>query len=539
MAMSAAQTLRAADDEWLARLDSVLERRDQTIADKQRHIDVLRTSYRAAQTKREQLQYCHLLAESYHVFQFDSAYAYADRGLQLAIDIADGNQFVELTLFKAELLAIGGLYAEAEDLISQLGEADISPALRIDFHRTYWYIYSYWASYAAGSEHADYYQALAREHLAALVQLMSADDPDYSYFMGEYHSYVDGDGAKAEACYKKALQQNDPRERVYAQSCFALASRYSIEGDEKRFHTFLIRAAICDAEGCIMENLALQFLAAHLFETDPSNLERAEKYINISMRDAKFYNNRLRILEVSRTLPSIVAAYQSRIAESSKWQRVALVVLAALIVLLAVALFFIFRQNRLLSIRRHDLSESNAQLTATGESLGQLNEKLGQLNRRLMDTNRRREGLAKIYIDMTARYIDKLAKYQTLVRRKIMAGLSNNLLAPTLATKLSESDTQAFLKRFDEAFIDLYPTFVAEFNTLLRPEHAYDTHRRTLPPELRIYALVRLGVKESQEIASLLFYSVQTIYNYRSKMKEKSLNKATFESDVAKLCTVI
>lgn len=529
----------ADDGEWLNRLDSVLEHRSQMIADKQRHIEQIRSQLLAARTAREQLQYCHMLANSYHVFQFDSAHAYVDRGLKLAYQLGDTLQTVELTLLKAELLAIGGLYAESEEVVATIKEEDLDANLRIDYHQTYWYVYSYWASYCSNIAYYDRYQARAQQHLAEMVKLMSPTDARYNYFMGEYHSYVTHDEQQAIAYYNKVLASTDSDTRSYAQSCFALSSKYASAGDTKKFRIYLIRAAICDAKGCIMENLALQFLAVHLFDTEPQHIARAERYINISMVDAKFYNNRLRILEVSRTLPSIVTAYQMHLSESSKWQRVALVVLAALIVLLAAALFFIFRQNRLLSIRRHDLSESNAQLTATSQSLTELNDKLGELNQRLLDTNRRREGLAKIYIDMTARYIDKLAKYQTLVRRKIMAGLSNDLLAPTMATKLSESDTQAFLSRFDKAFLDLYPTFIVEFNQLLRPECAYDTAPQSLLPELRIYALVRLGVKESQEIASLLFYSIQTIYNYRSKMKEKALDKSTFEDAVGSLCTVI
>ena len=157
-----------------------------------------------------------------------------------------------------------------------------------------------------------------------------------------------------------------------------------------------------------------------------------------------------------------------------------------------------------------------------------------------MDTNKRRESLASIYIDLCAKYIEKLGKYQTLVKRKIKANQAQELLQTISSTRISEEDAATFLNRFDKAFLELYPSFVDDFNALLLEDgRIWLKTPNTLTTELRTFALIRLGVKNTADIAGLLFLSTQTIYNCRSVTKNKAINKDTFDEDVQKLCTVI
>ena len=148
--------------------------------------------------------------------------------------------------------------------------------------------------------------------------------------------------------------------------------------------------------------------------------------------------------------------------------------------------------------------------------------------------------MASIYIDLCAKYIDKLGKYQTLVKRKIKANQAQELLQTISSARISEEDAATFLTRFDKAFLDLYPTFVQEFNALLQPDARIQQKTpHTLTTELRTFALIRLGVKNTADIAGLLFLSIQTIYNCRSVIKNKAINKESFDDDVQKLCTII
>jgi TusA-related sulfurtransferase len=180
------------------------------------------------------------------------------------------------------------------------------------------------------------------------------------------------------------------------------------------------------------------------------------------------------------------------------------------------------------------------QLSELNQQQKKLNEQLNMLNERLVGTNKKREGLAKIYIDLCAKYINRLKSQKTLVQRKIKANQVNELLTLITSSKFSEEDAATFLNRFDKAFLDLYPTFIEEFNALLKSGEKIEVKAtNVMTTELRIFALIRLGVSESSEIADLLFYSPQTIYNYRSNTKNRAINRDTFENDVVKLCTVI
>lgn len=296
-----------------------------------------------------------------------------------------------------------------------------------------------------------------------------------------------------------------------------------------------------------MENLALQTLAVYLYQRGEDNIERAEKYINHSMEDAKFYNNRLRILEISRNLPQIMNAYQATMEKQNKNLRYSILFISLLVVALFVTVFFIHRQNRKLTSRRRELAENNQQLTSLNRKLAEssqhqtdLNIQLQELNQLLMDTNKHREGLASIYIDLCAKYIDKLNKYQTLVKRKIKANQAQELLQTISSVRISQEDAATFLNRFDKAFLELYPTFVEEFNALLRNDgQLLQKSPHSLTTELRTFALIRLGVNNTADIAGLLFLSNQTIYNCRSTIKNRAIRKETFDDDVMHLCTVI
>ena len=205
---------------------------------------------------------------------------------------------------------------------------------------------------------------------------------------------------------------------------------------------------------------------------------------------------------------------------------------------LIISLTFIIRQNKLLSKHRRKIAESNRQLTELNDELSLLNSGLKQSNSKMQETNVKREALAKLYIDLCSKYIERLSKYQKLVCRKIKANQVNGLLSTMTSSRLSDEDAATFMHNFDKAFLDQYPTFITEFNSLLQPEHAIKTKNNTLTTELRIFALVRLGVKESSEIANLLFYTPRTIYNYRSMTKNKAINKESFENDVLHLCSM-
>ena len=172
------------------------------------------------------------------------------------------------------------------------------------------------------------------------------------------------------------------------------------------------------------------------------------------------------------------------------------------------------------------------QLHKRRKILADMNQELQHLNKALVNTNHTREEYVSLFMDLCAAYIDKLNKYQDLVKRKVKAKQTDDLLKLVNATKL--------FVNFDTAFLNLYPKFIEEFNALLREgEEIIPKRGEILNTELRIFALIRMGIQDSSRIATLLFYSPQTIYNHRSVVKNKAKMRDSFEKQVEELCAVM
>ena len=526
-------TLMAGNQAILEELDAAIAKRDEFILAKENRIKKLKLQIQEEHDSATILKTLDDLYNEYYVFKFDSAKACADKGLALAVAFKNSHYTTLFTIHRSEILAIGGLYSEARANLEAVDANKLDSNLRFKYHLALFLLYTYWTNYCNDHYYSPLYRAKADSCLIQGFKDINPQDPFYDYYMGEYCVYIKKDSREARKHYYRVLEKASEASRFYAMASNALAGNYLDDGNEEKYVEFLAKAAMSDLKCSTMENMALQSLAVRLFQNGEEHIERAERYINVSMEDAKFYNNRLRILEISRILPQIMTTYQDVTERQNRHLRYSISFISLLVVVLLFTAYFIYRQNRKLNIRRHELAESNNQLT-------DLNNQLQELNQRLEYTNEHRERLASIYIDLCAKYIDKFTKYQTLVKRKIKAHQEQELLQTISSTRISEEDAATFLNRLDKAFLELYPTFVEEFNALLTEDgRILQKSPHTLSTELRTFALIRLGVKSTADIAGLLFLSNQTIYNCRSVTKNKAVNKETFDDDVMRLCTVI
>lgn len=550
------QVVRASD--WLERLDSAIDVRPSVKAEKEKKLADLRRTYDRASNETEKLKLLEQIGNEYLTYRYDSAMAYAERERRLAIKLSADDYSVRAVIRQALLNAYGGNYTEAEISLNAIPVDKLSPSLRYSFYLTRFWLYLYWGEY---NNLREPYRKNMEESLEEAVKYAPQGTAEHFYLMGEKEKIVNNDVEKASRHYLQVVARTPVRSKLYASAAYSLAEYYRSKGKEDAFEDWAAQAAIADMLTPLKENFALQELAVHLFEKRKSDLKRATRYIYASMEDAQFYGNRLRMLEISRKFPDILAAYMLNIQGQKKRILYALVGLVLLSGLLFGASLFIKRQNRQLQRYRLKLQTKNTELKQQYKEVKQQKEKLEQLNdelntlnevlkitndklsvsnEKLHDTNKKRERLAKIYIDLCARYIGKLKQFQTLVKRKIKANQTSELLNMVFSSRIPGEDAETFLSRFDKAFLELYPTFVAEFNTLMLPESQFVLKQPgVLITELRIYALVRLGVSDSTEIADLLFCSPQTIYNYRSGMKSKAICRETLDSDVQRLCTTI
>ena len=522
------------------KLDNLLEQRKALIDNKNKDINRLKKNLTTSENTLKRLQTYEQLFEEYYVFQFDSAMTYLNKGIKLAKETQNTYYYNSNTISKAELLSIGGLYSEAIHEIEQVDTTGLDKAQHFEYYFSLFRIHTYWADFCNDKTYTPTHRLKAQEYLKKAMPFCDETGKTYEYYLGEYAVFVLNNPQAARAHYLKAIKQLPQNSRFYAMSCFALSGSYGNEGNTEKQEEFLLLSSIADIENCTMENFALQNFAMYIFEHNKDELDLAQQYIQTALEDAHFYNNRLRIIEISSKLPVIVSSYQQTLNQRNKVQMTAIIVISLLLLFLLSAVFYIVKQTKRLSLQQQELQKNNNQLSELNKQQKELNTQLHDLNALLVDTNRKRERLAKLYIDLCAKYIARLKKQQTLVKRKIKANQTTELLSQLSSERLSEEDAATFLSRFDKAFLDLYPDFTEELNSLLLPEgQIQNKSTDELTTEQRIMALIRLGVKESAEIADLLFYSPQTIYNYRSVLKGKAINKETFEEEVMKLCRVI
>ncbi len=537
----------SADNINLLRLDSVIAERPNITTAKEKKLAQLRSSLASTTNEEEKLALFEQMYQEYLTYRYDSALVYVQNSIILSKEIGNIAYYQQAVINYALLDARGGFYSEAADYLKGINLEELNDSLKYEYYITHFWLYMYWSQYSSNERVKEEYWRKMKENLVEAIKYEKENTINYQYLMGERMHYIDENSEKAAIYYRKVVDMAPVNSKLYASAAFSLARCYMDKGDMPMYELWLTNSAISDIVTPLKENLSLQELAMYLFEKDNDNVDRATSYIYCSMEDAQFFNNRLRLIELSGRFSTILSAYTKKINDQKSHILYGMIILGLLTLAILASALFIKKQNGQLHLRREELQTKNEELHQQHEEVRQKNallveqgKQLSALNEQLIDTNFKREGLAKIYIDLCAKYIDKLKKYQTLVKRKIKTNQVQELLSTISSSRISEEDAATFMNKFDKAFLDLYPTFVAELNTLLLSDNQIVVKQpNTLTPELRIYALIRLGVKESSEIADLLFFSPQTIYNYRSAVKNRAISKDTFDEDVQKLCAVI
>lgn len=529
--------VNADNQQLLTQLDSALKAKPAVAKAKHERIALFRNSLDRRNDSKVRLKAYNDIYHEYYVFKYDSAMLYVSRGLNLAKAVDENYYIHHFTLQEARLLVAAGLYTEAMDILECVNDDTLEQNLKFDYYFTFYRLYINLSDYCKDNTYQPIYRKRATEYMVKAMRYLSRDDRYYHYYIGEYYTNVKADNEKAKVYYQKAIKDSPMNSRVYAMSCYMLAFIYKAKGDKEKYEEYLIRSSIGDALSATKENSALQALAVLLCSSSKRDYDRAQRYITESLGDAKFYNSRLRIIETSRNLLSVISQYQKEIARRSTIQIIAICAISLLTIGLVVMLFLFFSKNRRLMYICNVLKLTNKSLTDSNLKQGELNQQLSTANKQLVDTNKRRERLARLFIDLCNEYIIRLGNFQLYVKRKIKANQLQELLSHISSTRTSEVDAQIFYRRFDDAFLSLYPNFVKQFNGLLQEEQEVVPRKEgTLNTELRIFALVKLGIKDSSEISNLLFYSPQTIYNYRTSVKNRAKDRDNFEENVRNLC---
>ena len=515
-------------------LDAALAQRAHYVELKEKSLNEIKQGAKYVTSNEDKLKLYEQLANEYKAYEYDSAMTYVNKGLILAQknnNILFNKRF---QLSQTRLLITRGFYAEAKEILQKIEPQEDSHDYQFLYYYTLYELYNNWSTYCENNEFSKNYNQLKVNYLKKAIELSPKKDAFYYYLLGELYYYSNHpNNNRTIQYYKKALSMEKANSRLHAMTAFALSEIYQKANNLELMEHYLLVAAISDITSATKENVALQDIALFIYKHKTRSLNKAQEYINLSLEDAYAYNNRLRRIEISSKLQMITNAYTDDIRATNSMLYIALSVIFLLLLGVGLSSLFIRKKNKLLKQKKDEI-------TATSAKMEVLNSQLHLINDELKDTNQKRERLVKVYIDLCYKNIERNSKLRTLAVRKIKANQSKELLSLLSSSTNTEKENKEFLTEFDKAFLSLYPTFITELNKqLTESAHIQLKENGEMPPILRVCALLRLGITESSKIAGILSYSPQTIYNYRSLLKNNAIDKEHFEENVLRLCMVI
>ena len=509
----------ANDENTLLVLDEIVGNSTHYTNQKEQILRKLKISLQATSSIDQKYKICCDIFDAYRNYSSDSALVYARKKLKIAEAMNSGYHLTDARLNLASIMGTIGLYKEAMDILEDI-DMQIAPDLKPYYFHIYRTVYGFMADYSVSSTEKTRYDKIVSDYRDSLLKVNPPDS--------KTHIIVKADALITEQHYGQALEmltsyyptiQDDKHTKAIV--AYSISRVYYHTNEREKEKQWLIESAINDLESATKEYISLRSLAFMLYED--GDIERAYKYIKQSLEDALFCNARLRTYEISQMLPIIDKAYQHQSKKRQNQLKFSLISISTLTLFLLIAVFFIYQQMRKLSIARSDLSAANHKLNGLNYELLETNKLLTQSNITLKEANLIKEEYIGRYMDQCSVYIDKLDEYRRLLNKTATAGKVDDLIRTIKSTQFIDDELKEFYDNFDSSFLQLFPSFVTEFNALLVESETIKLKKNELlNTELRIFALIRLGITDSVKIAHFLRYSLSTIYNYRTKMRNKS-----------------
>ena len=479
------------------------------------------------------------LFRAYLHYQADSAFAYLGRKRQYAVALGlPDSAMLELRINRAEVRGVMGMYDEALRELHAIDSHSLSDSLRIYYFKTARACYGWMADYALGGALKQAYLEQTDLYRDSILMAMPAGIEREITLADRLLQR--GDASQALDVLQCALTKLDeipgPRtDQLRNYVYYTLAEVYRVRGETERQVHYLALTSLADLRAAICEYASLQELAQVLY--GEGDVRRAYRYLSRSMEDAVACNARLRFIEVTQFFPIIDRSYKLEEQRDRVAMRIFTGVLLLLGVVLVVLVAWLYREKKRLAAIRLDLSHTVSKLEAANQALERSNCALELSNRELEQTGHIKDVYIARYLDRCVSYLNKLDAYRRSLLKQAMGSHIDELVRALKSEQFINEERKNFYVEFDKSFLELFPNFVDAFNALLVEEgRIYPKAGELLTTELRIFALIRLGVTDSNKIASFLGYSLATIYNYRSKVRNKAIgDKAQFEQDVMNL----
>ena len=516
--------LHAADS---SRADSLLLKLDQAI--KERPIYMEQKELKLVELKRqlhrqipdeERFAILGTLLDEYRSFNTDSALHMAEEREQIAIRLGNREYIDNARMNKADVLGMTGMYKEVMDLMRNI-HIDRLP---VDIHPYYYHIYrtvyGLMADYAVTAYEKKLYTELTDKYRDSLL-LVNKDNL-------LIHTLIQSDQYTVRNEYDKAIRlltdylalQKDYEHDV-AICAYTLSESYRLKGDKEKEKEYLIVSAMADMKTAVREYISLRKLAVLLYQE--GDIERAYSYVKICMEDAAACNARLRKLEILEIFPIINDAYQQKTEKQQEQMKWALVSISLLSLFLLLAIFYVYKQMKKVAAARREVIDANKRLKELNDELHLSNAQLKEANHSIAENSYLKEEYIGRYMDQCSVYLEKMDNYRRSLGKIAATGNVEELYKNIKSSKFIEGELKEFYTNFDNTFLQLFPTFVEDFNALLADDEQISLKAgERMNTELRIFALIRLGITDSVKIAQFLRYSVTTIYNYRTKVRNKA-----------------
>jgi len=402
------------------------------------------------------------------------------------------------------------------------------------YYHIYRIVYGLMADYAVTDQEKKTYSEYTDRYRDSLLLVNKKDSLIYVLIKcDQYNARNEYDKAIETLSSFMQKKMDDVHDRaIYA---YTLSESYRLKGDVEKEKKYLILSSIADMKSGVREYVSLRKLAMMLYRE--GDIDRVYSYLKLCMDDAVFCNARLRILEILQIFPMINNAYQKREEVQQKHMEIALISISLLSLFLILAVFYVYKQMKKVASARRAVVEANRKLQELNEELHHSNDQLMEANRSIAENSYLKEEYIGRYMDQCSVYLEKMDNYRRSLGKIASSGKVEELYQHIKSTKFIEEELKDFYENFDTTFLQLFPTFVDDFNTLLAEgEQTYPKGNERLNTELRIFALIRLGITDSVKIAQFLRYSVTTIYNYRTKVRNKAAgDRDRLEAEVMKI----
>ena len=528
-------------DDLYRQVDQEIEHFPEYVAQYEQQIAATRTDYQKAKNQQERYRLALALYEQYRAFQNDSALAYLNRAETLARQMNQPAQVGDIISRAAFQCSTAGLYNEALAFLRKVDKTQLDTLGLAHYYMAQMHVYGELGYYTqVSSMREGYYekQAAYRDSLYNVIDHNSQD-----YMMQRILELL------PQKRYQEATDLSDrwlkdmsPESRDYA---IASYYRYLIINNQlnpEQAEYWLCQSALSDIRHAVMDQASLLALAEKL--NDEGELTHSYHYIRFTWECNNRFNTRMRNWQIAPILNVIDSNYKEQLARNTQVLTTSVIVVSILAVMLLGLLFFLHRRNKQLDVARQAVSDSNKKLAGLNEELKSTNAQLSDkndefalLNSQLSESNRVKEEYIGRFMSLCSQYIDKIDDYRKMVNKKMKDKELDELYRLSKSTALKEKELDELYENFDSVFLHLFPNFVEDFNGLLQPEMRLkprDDNR--LPTEIRIFALIRLGFEDSSKIAEFLHYSVNTIYNYRARIKNGAIgNRESFEQRVKQL----